>query len=107
MKTETQIKHTPGPWNVQESSRLSIVSKTRIQVWNVDNEDHTQTVAGCVGANSEANARLIATAPELYEVGKMLLEKYEEFAGVYEGFALVTAQDVAKLRQIVAKAEGR
>lgn len=52
----TQAKHTPGPWVVREDARdWAIIGPEPSWVTGVDRRNH----------NAEANARLIAAAPEL------------------------------------------
>ena len=50
--------HTPGPWVVSLFPNL---------VGAIDDGGERETVAETVGPNKEANARLIAAAPELLE----------------------------------------
>ena len=55
MKTE----HTQGPWQVHYShANKNLASVT---------DRNREPIAPCVGENAEANARLIAAAPELLE----------------------------------------
>ena len=61
MKTETQTAHTPGPWTCT-------IDDEGFNVFQDDpkhpgNGDHIMCIAG--NPESEANARLIAAAPEL------------------------------------------
>lgn len=57
-------KHTPGPWVVSLSPNL---------VGAIDDGGERETVAETVGPNKEANAHLIAAAPDLLEACKMML----------------------------------
>lgn len=55
-------KHTPGPWSTQEGyDRESGLKLTRVLFG-------ASIVAECYGINSAANARLIASAPDLLAV---------------------------------------
>lgn len=55
-------KHTPGPWHVGQSS------KRGHEVWARTSDTGSMMVAGCGHAEfDQANARLIAAAPELLE----------------------------------------
>lgn len=72
-------KHTPGPWEWDGS------------VWNYDSEneapwlvqsgsDHRVFVLlGSIKANKEADARLIAAAPELLEALQMLVADFGDY----------------------------
>lgn len=70
--------HTPGPWRLKS---LNVMGEWEILT---DNEWSIATTAGCCGANnledeseSDANARLIAAAPALYEAAKKVLAKLD------------------------------
>jgi len=84
-----ELKHTPGPWSIRQES-----------VWSVGT-DHEMTalVYGCTDTEEEANARLIAAAPDLLEALKILAKQAESHGaeGVYWD----------KARAAIAKAEGR
>lgn len=73
-------KHTPGPWYALRGQRnISIRHKTGDKLLPMVN---VASVRGyfptdCPYGSSEANARLIAAAPELLEAAKLVLEWYE------------------------------
>lgn len=71
MTTKTQVKHTPGPW------RYGISSKNMSQFF-IGNNDYTKTIAivDSFHVEHEANAALIAAAPELLEALKQLKEDF-------------------------------
>jgi hypothetical protein len=80
-------KHTPGPWDARWSERG--------QYWFIDHEQggegYTLTKLNC----EEADARLIAAAPELLEALKNAIE-------IIEG----TGLDASIQRAAIAKATG-
>lgn len=104
--------HTKGPWRVEEGTTL---------VWGACNPDDLTNygmgypVAECritpisswaKGPDSdegEANARLIAAAPDLLEVAKRLASLEHEDMGR----AFPSREDIAAARAAIAKAEGR
>ncbi|MFN7882944.1 MAG: hypothetical protein ACK5PF_08010 [bacterium] len=84
-------KHTPGPWSAQTNGAQWVVHAGRKQrVASV----HT----GLVG--QEANARLIAAAPDLLAAGRLLLRACDE------GDADMAMDGYDLLRAAIAKAEG-
>lgn len=97
------MKHTQGPW-VQGRTESGWGVTPRVKVQNrcllfIDNPDN------CANGNiipSEADARLIAAAPELLEACK-LAEKYfrEMIIGPETHYP-----EVSSLRAAIAKAEG-
>ncbi|RTW54554.1 hypothetical protein [Pseudomonas aeruginosa] len=58
--------HTPGPWEIERYSDglIQIVGGIRAVS---DHEEHVTTVVEAVTRGDEANARLIAAAPELLD----------------------------------------
>ncbi|HCF7628834.1 hypothetical protein MUB13_20905 [Pseudomonas aeruginosa] len=61
--------HTPGPWEIERYSDglIQIVGNIRAVS---DHEEHVTTVVEAVTRGDEANARLIAAAPELLSIAK-------------------------------------
>lgn len=60
-------KHTPGPWNIAAGAYVETEDgKTIADVW--EDED-----TGKVMEETQANARLIAAAPDLLEARKLAL----------------------------------
>lgn len=59
-----EIKHTPGPWEIERYSDglLQIVGDVRVIDYD---EEHVTTIVEAVSYSNEANAKLIAAAPEL------------------------------------------
>ena len=60
-------KHTPGPWKIRSFYNQDIV------YINAE-DDKGFGIAEILGENKEANARLIASAPELLEACKVILD---------------------------------
>ena len=91
-------KHTPGPWEIKYHpdpcyryiSGPEHIALAQV-VWRVEEEDRSP--------DCEANAHLIAAAPELLEALEMMLEMSE-----MGGFGKAAAEDVA--RAAIAKAKG-
>ena len=98
MKTENKVSHTPGPWNIEEYNNQTL------EIW-----PQQQNGYGCIAkidklfgqfTDSQANARLIAAAPELLEALKaasILLDKKPD------NFMMAVELIV---NQAIAKAEG-
>lgn len=98
MSNET--KHTPGPWNIGKVSE---------EIFATDENGIPRTI--CQRAEDdefeakpwEANAHLIASAPELLEACKDALEslkRLEDKDGAYR------VTNISQLQQAIAKAEG-
>ena len=90
----TKEKHatfTPGPWHAHS---------TKVSTWETQEqvEFHGDEVIAETGF--EANARLIAATPEMYEVLSELLDTLEMSKGY--GFD----EEYEKLREVLAKVEG-
>jgi hypothetical protein len=102
-------RHTPGPWSVEDpiDHELSIVEAGK--------PTHEWQFIACVphGGKSEgdfprvtaeANARLIAAAPELLEVLR-IYAAYDEYINGVEGDP--STDRLQKAKAAIAKAEGR
>jgi hypothetical protein len=77
-------KHTPGPWLI-EPDVYSVGVYSLLTA--IDTSD----------AEEQANARLIAAAPELLQALKKVLKTYDE---------QLYTQDWDAIRRVIAKAEG-
>lgn len=88
-------QHTQGPWTLQDGSRdggktITITSTDSLGDWAL------ASVNLCMGKESEANARLIVSAPEMFEALKSAVKT----AG---GMYLMPAP---QYEAAIAKAEG-
>ena len=102
-------KHTPGPWRTIESTNKTmrtIVGKDfpgqgYIADVNLCRTNNAQDVDG------EANARLIAVAPELLEGLKQLLAMQIDCDGVTVKIADYHCHQTRQAQAAINKAEGR
>jgi hypothetical protein len=91
----TKEKHatfTPGPWHAHG---------TKVSTWETQDEIdfHGDEVIAETGFN--ANARLIAAAPEMFETMKAILAVVNDPGPIFPGTAIGD-----KLREVLAKVEG-
>ena len=106
MKTKTEVKHTPGPWEIQggldhEHDFFPIVTRSEAKFRNIaavvtPTHQSAPVEEGC------ANARLIAVAPDLLEAAIILSNEWER----EESGGVVSVQAISRLRAAIAKAEG-
>lgn len=94
------MNHTPGPWKVEKGGFVGgpVGYGFVCQFWNKHEEDFK---------NSEANAELVAAAPELLEVLKRYV--YPEFeGGCFDAMCGCCTKCSLRetARQIITKAEG-
>ncbi|HCF2412865.1 TPA: hypothetical protein NIA64_003513 [Pseudomonas aeruginosa] len=68
-------KHTPGPWMIERyaDGLIQIVGNVRVVS---DDEEYVTTVVEALNPDDEADAHLIAAAPELLEALQGMLEVY-------------------------------
>jgi hypothetical protein len=88
-------KHTPGPWKLERKSVLIPVAP----------HEWAEAYGG-----SEANARLIAAAPELLEALKNLEKEFRKVYPIYyyaEPWGHETNVPLQAARAAIAKAEGQ
>lgn len=109
MKTKDVISsHTPGPWKAE---KIAGTSRTEYRVSSGVNESW-QVVAGPGGgyALPEANARLIAAAPELLSAAHEVLIEMRALRDLAHGHNLLArsgdSANMAGLCAAIAKAEG-
>lgn len=72
-------KHTPGPWRAEWTTRRAEGEERGWHVFEEENTDDGMLIElpDQYGDNHEANARLIAAAPELLEVARMTVTHIE------------------------------
>lgn len=92
-------KHTPGPWRTKREGFSTIYVEAPI------GGGWVQEIAACGPTNDgsaqqEANARLIAAAPEMLEALRNICDEQD----AQQGYASLAAYDQA--RAIIAKATG-
>jgi hypothetical protein len=76
------VSHTPGPWIAGPIDKAGWVDIVR----DIKDCNHPQwgyPFAACKHFDQEANARLIAAAPELLEALQILVEAAESMKGTY------------------------
>lgn len=105
MKTETKAAHTPGPWKL-------ILAPTQIV-----RESGPEIIAGVIGpvdGPKLANARLMASAPDLLEAALGVISKLtrkESLSGNGGDctWAKIDIKDasIRQLQEAIAKAEGK
>ena len=96
----TENKHTPGPWSWYTDYNEDNVFAVWVEAPDVTRKTANICVADCSWAElleeAEANAALIAAAPDMYEVLEDLLK--------YKG--VMSDESVARARSAIAKARG-
>lgn len=95
------MKHTAGPWNAHYAPAESMSDGREGYV--ITREGYGgcfAVVRGALGRSDEANARLIAAAPDMYEALERIVE-----VGRFTHNTRNYAADIA--RAALAKAEGR
>jgi hypothetical protein len=109
------VKHTPGPWTTQEAPHRAWIASVG---HNVD-DPQIWTVAQVAPGNTyhfgdkEADARLIAAAPDLLALARQYAMECSECDGtgreeLPEQPGIVTdCPACADIRAVIAKAEGR
>ena len=96
-KSPDTQKHTPGPWHVERTGRHDSAGRM------VVSGNFCLSSVSNLHGNADANARLIASAPELLEACKMMLEDLAEYESPKKGYF----KSAEAARAVIAKAEGR
>lgn len=109
MKKDTQTKHTPGPWFIvgwEIHDRTTYFNTHGVRTGETPNSICALHPMPC--DNVDANARLIAAAPELLEALEHFIAFYsDENSNVYKGSMPVFLRGVRnEARAAIAKAKG-
>jgi hypothetical protein len=108
----SETSHTPGPWVAvlnggdDEDTRDLLVGKYGRSGFTVIADCRSRWVADDVGGDEEANAYLIAAAPDMLLAGKHLAVKLAECYRA-AGVDPKECQAIRDWMTIAAKAEGR
>ncbi len=97
--------HTPGPWEVADGRRVGVTLPCRLEECGFDSHCVALTYGHDPRINAEANARLIAAAPDMLAALCMLSDalpsdKYMRERGSVPG------QGILMMRAAIAKATG-
>lgn len=93
-------KHTPGPWKVAHGMR----GLQNLKVHGVENNEGLGIVNCGTGKDGEANARLIAAAPDMLEALKLIVKMGNDSSP--EGIAVIN-RGYEMAAAAIAKVEGR
>lgn len=102
----SEAKHTPGPWSLDPEDKSIVGKDEDLAIATIENIDVGGDKGFHFGEESRANARLIATAPELLEALQLLGD-----VGCFEHGMLGNHNDilsaVSKSLSAIAKATGQ
>lgn len=109
---ETKVMHTPGPW---EYSQFKTAQCSGYEIEKHDDDGRcmlTVTLYNGVPGGDEANARLIAAAPELYDLAqeyRSLLTAHIQADGENEESdnATMFMKVIDRVDGVLRKAEGK
>lgn len=99
------MKHTPGPWMVDEA--YPFVVYARVKGKEVYLADCDIAYSPLPPKEPDANARLIAAAPELLEALKALLQDAGEGRRQGRALDLLSKKYIDMARSTITKAEGK
>ena len=107
----TNAAHTPGPWRVEplqwdHGASIAIVANGQIiATISPENEDEEPDMHTAKrGPHDEANASLIAAAPEMFEALQLCEDVLSDLARLDDGTPSVSALNMA--RATIAQAKG-
>lgn len=96
---------TPGPWEVGQHPAMTTGWIIRPVLFGSQAYALPQHEGGHIVIRNEANARMIAAAPDLAEACRMLVESYDAETGAYALGRLYEARDAARLALSKARGE--
>jgi hypothetical protein len=101
------VKHTEGPWTYYSDSRVDPFSFNPL--WHVQNFDKAEYV--CENMTNEANAALIAAAPDLLAACKLVAHACDSLMAEACGHGVTkwgAVNDMlCAIRSAIARAEGK
>jgi len=102
------MRHTPGPWAIR-GQRIESEQHNVGDIAHIYCKDVSRSVRWDEDSTAQANAQLIAAAPELLEACKALCEEWENsFEGQDTGFDDTALHEIVIMaRHALLKAEGR
>ena len=99
--TQDDVKHTPGPWEVEVGSAMladnGVASLGRLRV---------VAVTPVLYENAQADAHLIAAAPELLAACRAMVSWNDFAADEDSGLESLYEEAIRRARAAIAKAEG-
>lgn len=100
---ETKTKRTPGPWTV---GRMGMIfeEKTGQEIGHVRSTAINPCDRSYTASNMEANARLIAAAPDLLDALRHTLARLDDIES--RGSISFRSDVIGDIRAAIAKAEG-
>jgi hypothetical protein len=101
----SERKHTPGPWAVDYSDDGPLIYTGELLIASVSGSTEHIEVQGLDEQTTEANASLIAAAPDLLAALEQLLDHGERRNLYYERGE--DAEVVGQARAAIAKARGQ
>lgn len=103
-----QSQHTPGPWQYDKEHHRIVGLDTRMGCTVIENVCKIMVADGD-RETEDANARLIAAAPELLKVCRLLTEPDKQLEVTTAGFYIFRLKktDVEAIAAAIAKVEGR
>ena len=106
--SEKQETFTPGPWHCGQLNGEGAIFANNGKRLTIENGLHSLHpichVQNTFGKEDQANARLIAAAPDMLEMCKLFEECMANLDGASEPFD--TSYELAKVRAVLAKVEG-
>ena len=108
--------HTPGPWSIKETKDGMTIrgDRRRLEIVSLIHEGGEQVIVGKhtgLDCLTDANARLIAAAPELLEAARAALPylvRLGDFIGNGEGDTpMGRCEVILAVKNALAHAEGR
>ena len=111
---ETSIaKHTPGPWHVDPNFPIIVWSEDTMRICDIRGWGHLTGIGALAlpeeeaSAIQDANARLIAAAPELLEALKHARNQMKRSGFCFEMDDINDCDGYRSIDAAIAKAEGR
>lgn len=104
----SELKISPAPWDTKPLVHLDDGSPAGLYVTDASGSDVCVDIDGVSLTQQEANARIIAAVPEMYDAVQRYISADDEMNGVDVNEALIERRKIAfrDMRAALAKAAG-
>ena len=99
------MKHTQGKWEISKRTpkAINIIGRSKT-ICNIRQDGRSGFKSLILQEEAEANAKLIAAAPELLEALNLIVNRAGSLQGLNQGFYAISEEVLKESKEIIKKA---